>query len=301
MGRKHHSPTPAADGSWADTLTHNRRFPKRGAPKRTSAGVASNSTFNVQSILGSYAVKCSVLEKAHEKHKAAEAVGGSSPVDQKRRGSVSDVQMMFDIHGLVQRRRRQQDRDRDDEGDAETEDMEGLEATFDFGVIKGMCLIGGSRRGLREVVQTVEADEEDDAAAAAEEAEEEEDRKPGDYPKVYAQSDDSEGDDTADDDDEDAAPISPSRSRTMFEKNTFRQPKFFFEWRGHDLLSSENVSRGPRSDCMGHLEFSSNACKDFKGTFSSERWGENVAFEGWKVRNKAVECAYAWGQFDTAS
>jgi len=293
MGRKHHDNDTPADDSWTDTITHNRRFPKRGAAKRSSTGNSSSgSTFNVQSILGSYAVKCPVLEKAHEKHKAAEAAGGSSPVDRKRRGSVSDEQMMFEIHGLVQKKTR------DCDGE-ETEDMEGLEGTFDFGVVKGMCLIGGSRRGLREVIQTVEEDEADDAE---EEEEAEEERKPGDYPKVYQQdSDDDEGADTEPDDDENAAPISPSRSRTMFEKNTFRQPKFFFEWRGHDLLSSENVSRGPRSDCMGHLEFSSNACKDFKGTFSSERWGENVAFEGWKVRNKAVECPYAWGQFDVAS
>lgn len=301
MGRKHHDTSTPADDSWTDTIAHNRRFPKRGASKRSSTGNSSGgSTFNVQSILGTYAVKCPVLEKAHEKHKAAEAVGGSSPVESRRRGSISDVQMMFEVHGLVQRKRKRDNekkRDCDDE-EEEMEDVEALEGSFDFGVVKGMCLIGGSRRGLREVVRTVEEDEENDNG----EEEKEDERKPGDYPRVYQPDDEDEDVLTEDnnDDDENALPISPSRNRPLFEKNTFRQPKFFFEWRGHDLLASENVSRGPRSDCMGHLEFSSNACKDFKGTFSSERWGENVAFEGWKVRNKAVECPYAWGQFDVA-
>lgn len=190
--------------------------------------------------------------------------------------------------------------------------MEGLTASFDFGVLRGMALIGGSRRGLREVVGCVEAEEEAEierVRSAEEEAEEsrERDREAGKYEKVYKSASDDEGEDDVeedqdDSDDEEDEPSSPSTSRRpLFEKNTFRHPKFFFEWRGFDALSSSNVSRGPRSDCMGHLEFASSSCKEFKGTFSSERWGENVAFEGWKVRGgagKVGECPWAWGMFD---
>lgn len=192
--------------------------------------------------------------------------------------------------------------------------MEGLVASFDFGVLRGMALVGGSRRGLREVVSTVEAEEEAEIERIRSREEEEEGREREKYERVYkpVSDDEDEGDEDGDDDDEDGegeglrrVPSSPTTSRNaLFEKNTFRHPKFFFEWRGFDALASSNVSRGPRSDCMGHLEFANASCKEFKGTFSSERWGENVAFEGWKVRSgggKTGECPYAWGMFDESA
>ena len=255
-------------------------------------------------------MRCPALERANEHHATSDA---------------PPVQMTFDVHGLV-RRRREPRSARGKKGIADDgEDMEGLWASFAWGVLNGVVLIGGSRRGLREVVQTVEEMEEEDAEAmAAELAEREEESKGtvhgnGNYEKVYPNEDDDddadeddedeEADDDAEDDDGESIAQSelPPPQRPLFEKNTFRQPKFFFEWRGHDALSSTNVSRGPRSDHMGHLEFSSGACKEFKGVFSSERWGEHVAFEGWKVRGAGKgggagsRCPHTWGEFDDVS
>jgi len=311
MPRRNAPPDTDSPPSWVETTTNHRRFPKRGVASSstsTSASTSSHSAFSVSSILGTYAVRCPALERANEHHATSDA---------------PPVQMTFDVHGVVRRRRPGSANGRKGHAD-DGEEMEGLWASFAWGVLNGVVLIGGSRRGLREIVQTVEEMEEEDAEAmAAELAEREEEQKGighgnGNYEKVYPDEDDEEvdeddedeeaDDDEDGDDDENIAQAElPPPQRPLFEKNTFRHPKFFFEWRGHDALSSTNVSRGPRSDHMGHLEFSSGACEEFKGVFSSERWGENVAFEGWKVRGAGKgggagsRCPHTWGEFDDVS
>ena len=312
MPRRNVPPDTDSPPSWVETTTNHRRFPKRGVASSSTSGssTTSHSAFSVSSILGTYAIRCPALERANEHHATADA---------------PPVQMTFDVHGIVRRRAPGSARGGKSNVDSGVE-MEGLWASLAWGVLNGVALIGGSRRGLREVVQTVEEMEEEDAeATAAELAERKEVSKGvvhgnGNYEKVYPDEDDDDddadkddsdggaGNDAEDDEDEILTQSElPPPQRPLFEKNTFRQPKFFFEWRGHDALSSTNVSRGPRSDHMGHLEFTSGACKEFKGVFSSERWGENVAFEGWKVRGAGKgggagsRCPHTWGEFDDVS
>lgn len=71
-----------------------------------------------------------------------------------------------------------------------------------------------------------------------------------------------------------------------FEKNSFRQPKFWLWWKGNIHAASE-TSEQAEQECqsgMGYVVFSGNTCKRFDGTLSCELLGwNNVAISGRKI------------------
>lgn len=72
-----------------------------------------------------------------------------------------------------------------------------------------------------------------------------------------------------------------------FEKNSFRSPKFWFQWKGKVLSgspSNQESTTAPTSQSgRGYLVFSGNDCRSFKGTISCEALGwKDVSISGWK-------------------
>ncbi|KAF4463670.1 catalase [Fusarium albosuccineum] len=72
-----------------------------------------------------------------------------------------------------------------------------------------------------------------------------------------------------------------------FEKNSFRQPKFWLHWHGGVLAPPDMVegqsADPPGTEGMGYLVFSGNKCRDFKGTLSCDLLGwKDIKLEGWK-------------------
>ncbi|KAF5663304.1 catalase [Fusarium circinatum] len=75
-----------------------------------------------------------------------------------------------------------------------------------------------------------------------------------------------------------------------FEKNTFRQPKFWLSWRGKVLVKPESgvvPEHHPQPDAMqsgiGYIVFTGNKYQKFKGTITCDILGwDNVAITGWK-------------------
>ncbi|KAF4344020.1 catalase [Fusarium beomiforme] len=75
-----------------------------------------------------------------------------------------------------------------------------------------------------------------------------------------------------------------------FEKNTFRQPKFWLFWRGRILVPSTSFDAtgdqsppDPIQSGMGYVVFTGNKYQKFNGTISCDILGcDNFAQNGWK-------------------
>lgn len=88
-------------------------------------------------------------------------------------------------------------------------------------------------------------------------------------------------------DDEDSGGSASSEDKERrrfdkFEKNSFRQPKFWLWWKGKVHRSDLGTSIDPEEESgMGYVVFSGNSCRKLEGTLScaSLQW-ENVAFSG---------------------
>lgn len=107
--------------------------------------------------------------------------------------------------------------------------------------------------------------------------------------------DDDDNDDEAFSDDERGLSSHENRQRrrlATFEKNSFRQPKFWFRWQG--VVSDEALAAAEVDDAelargrvhgSGYVVFSGNDCRRFQGTMTSEQlqWN-NVKMTGWKAK-----------------
>lgn len=181
------------------------------------------------------------------------------------------------------------------------DDHTAMQGSFDFGVLVGMMLVAGSRSKLAEAIS--EADEEYDHC---EDGNEEEDAEGAEsviegsdehYRESITSSNlESSQNALHDDNETNFETTQIAKHSRSFEKNTFRNPKFWFQWRGIDK-SSNAIVADPSNTNRGFIEFSSNACKDFRGTFSSELLGRDIAIQGFKVRSKNSPCPYSWIEF----
>jgi len=255
--------------SWQEAQATHRRFPA----SRSNRG--RRAVFDVRSAFGTYAVKC--------------------------RGAAGDDGSAVEIHGS-------------------TDDGRGIVASFDMAGLRGVMLIAGSRKGLAEVVAAADAEGEED---------EDEEEEEGDEEEEDEDKDDDDDDDTqvhSNNDDPNPSPNAPTKTTThskarastsptptdnfappppsydapAFEKNTFRTPKFWFRFLARDAATGRavTVADDATGGHMGFLEFDGNACRRFKGVVSGERFGDNMPFEGWKVKGRGTPPArWSWKGF----
>lgn len=87
----------------------------------------------------------------------------------------------------------------------------------------------------------------------------------------------------------------------QFEKNSFRSPKFWFQWKGQVMTSSTtpdgHAAEIPKVDSgRGYIVFSGNDCRSFKGTITCDtlNW-KDVSLSGWKqVSMSERDVPFAW-------
>ncbi|KAI7229876.1 hypothetical protein KC330_g7248 [Hortaea werneckii] len=148
---------------------------------------------------------------------------------------------------------------------------------------KAAVLLAGSRKQLSNVM--------DDVEAAGEEPDSSEDES------------EDEPEDTGDEDDEDAdSELELEKQDRLhnerveaFQKNSFRNPKFFLAWQGEVTLAPGQVKVEKN---RGYVVFSGNDCRNFEGTLSCSSIGwKDVAMKGRKTTSKARAPPFSWLDF----
>lgn len=292
------------DSDWQDAAFNTRHL-----HNRLDRGGQSGNTrheFQVRNTFGTHLVKCATLDnlqgsittqtQTHKNNnsssKADNGGGGDHGAKKTRRSSSSSggaKDIVLDIYRL-------------------TDDEDGLLGSLRCpGVLEAAVVFAGSRKGLWQITHglggndlvaspTVLANgrrgnKTATHGAAAKRAEdddlEEEER---------ASSSKDDENDSDDDDEADGLGSREARQRrrfAKFEKNSFRQPKFWFRWQGNavdqdDLppaLESLGVTGAAKVHGSGYVVFSGNDCKRFQGTLTSAQlaWN-NVKMTGFKTK-----------------
>ena len=149
------------------------------------------------------------------------------------------------------------------------------------GVIRAAVLLAASRKSLQGILESLEPVKET-----------EKEKVDGDQTKEE-QKDDEDGDE---DDEEEGSEEEPETDRfETFEKNSFREPKFWLRWNG--VLESPAVGEEKAESGLGYIIFPSNDCRKFKGTLNcaSLEW-KDVAFSGHKIAPRSEsDIPVAWG------
>ncbi|KAI5238376.1 hypothetical protein E4T43_07461 [Aureobasidium subglaciale] len=138
------------------------------------------------------------------------------------------------------------------------------------GVMRAAIVLVASRKVLKEFLESVEVVEENEAEEGEQDDGEEED----------------------DQEDEEESEEEQDRFET-FEKNSFREPKFWLRWNG--VVSSEGTEQAESG--LGYIIFPSNDCRKFKGTLNcaSLEW-KDVALSGHKIAPRSEsDIPVAWG------
>lgn len=169
------------------------------------------------------------------------------------------------------------------------------------GALEAKVILAGSRKTLDDLISQFEKDDDEDEDENVEEEEEEEE-------PPQREQDGGSGDDDAPQDGnlEASEHEEEDRERSRFqnfEKNSFRSPKFWFQWKGQVLKSStsptdgdEGSATGGTKSGRGYVVFSGNDCRSFKGTISCDALGwKDVSLSGWKeVSMSERDVAFAW-------
>jgi hypothetical protein len=178
-----------------------------------------------------------------------------------------------------------------------SEEETGLLGTFDFEKLRGMFVMAGSRKQLADIVAGLE-DEDDDDEADEDEADEDEADDDDDEENHESQSDDEEEEET----EQQPSAIElqdekVNRRARAFEKNSFRNPKFWIRWKGTLVSSEASTDSEPNlvETDMGYLVFANNECDKFDGTIScpSLDW-KQLKLKGRKVHSKGRSCPADW-------
>ncbi|KAG9585767.1 hypothetical protein KCU77_g9680, partial [Aureobasidium melanogenum] len=143
------------------------------------------------------------------------------------------------------------------------------------GVLRAAVLLAASRKSLQAILDRLEPVESKDK----------------DEGKDDSENEDQESDEEEEDSEDE---LSPDRFET-FEKNSFREPKFWLRWNG--ALESTAAGDEKAESGLGYIIFPSNDCRKFKGTLNcaSLEW-KDVAFSGHKIAPRSEsDIPVAWG------
>lgn len=160
-----------------------------------------------------------------------------------------------------------------------TERETGLLGTFDFERLKGMFVLAGSRKQIAEIIAELEEhndDTEDDSAESREPHQEDTDDQKYELSALEVQDE------------------KLNHRARAFEKNSFRNPKFWMKWKG---TTGAPVAGEPEMAELdtGYLVFANNTCDRFEGTITcaSLDW-KQLKLKGRKVHSKTVSCPAKW-------
>ncbi|KAJ5011802.1 hypothetical protein K4K57_005140 [Colletotrichum sp. SAR 10_99] len=151
------------------------------------------------------------------------------------------------------------------------------------GVLDASLVMTGSRKTLEGLVSSLEAGEYITSESEVENEPEDRVEK-----EVESGASDEEQDVESNDD----AIVSETEAKEKrrfesFEKNSFRSPKFWFQWKGQVKSKPESsmAKSNPEGSetGRGYVVFSGNNCRSFKGTITVDalQW-KDVSLSGWK-------------------
>jgi hypothetical protein len=173
--------------------------------------------------------------------------------------------------------------------------------------MNGILVMAGSRKGLADIIQDFETEEgeSDDTESDAEDGDEDKDAS-----EQKLQDDSRHGSE-----EEESAEEQPiqgeielederiNRRFAAFEKNSFKNPKFWFRYKayvGKDGFDQAQETRTREIEVnTGYLIFTSNDCDQFDATISSSYHGwKDIKMTGRKIRPQATACPLSWNDVD---
>lgn len=150
------------------------------------------------------------------------------------------------------------------------------------GVLQAAVILAASRKSLQGILSELEPVNP-----------QQEDEKPSESANTTDETGDWNQDEDSDEEESEQEP-EPDRFET-FEKNSFREPKFWLQWNG--MLSPTSGEPEKAELGLGYIIFPSNDCKKFKGTLNcaSLEW-KDVALSGHKIAPRSEsDIPVAWG------
>ncbi|KAH7174726.1 uncharacterized protein B0J16DRAFT_349080 [Fusarium flagelliforme] len=257
------------DSYWEDDLLSSRHTHNRRSRKSTA------KTGNVSHVFGIYRVQCAKADAIAQQQSLDDNLPDQSTTKKgrKKKQYSHSHSPNLNIRSF-------------------TTDEDGLVGSLHLpGVLNADVHMAGSRKGLEDILATEYAsdeeksDSQDDAHVASPIS----DDGSGHIgtEKVMGASQPS---DTAETSDIASYEEKEQARFNKFEKNTFRQPKFWLSWKGEVLVAPQHSVRADTESAtaeiqsgMGYLVFSGNRYEKFNGTISCDSLGwKDIAISGRK-------------------
>ncbi|KAF5559428.1 catalase [Fusarium phyllophilum] len=262
------------DECWDQATLSSRAFHNRKTRKFTAQ---ASSPPTITRVIGSYQLQC---PKAHSLARSSQHNRDSAQneidVTHKRHPANPP---RFEIHRF-------------------TDKEDGLEGDlFLPGVLDASFILAGSRKKIQQILDRaiIPEDSDCDAESVAHSPGERSADDPDADDQQHEtcpqqQSSDISGDEDDRTKDSDDYKTTEELRLDNFEKNTFRQPKFWLSWRGKVLAKPESgvvpedhLPLDAIQSGIGYIVFTGNKYQKFKGTISCDILGwDNVAITGWK-------------------
>ncbi|KAF5667049.1 catalase [Fusarium heterosporum] len=259
------------DDTWESEFLSSRHVHNRQSRKSTNRNAGRS---NVLHAFGSYEIRCPKAEDLTHSAKIEKSSKSGPKAPKKRNQRTSGPRL--DIHQF-------------------TDDEDGLLGSLCLPrVLDATVILAGSRKTLQTLIVSQETSAEDSVESL---------KSPGaisenseDESSLLSSEDDSAKSSNSSDHLANELPVldkkeaKERRRFDNFEKNTFRQPKFWFSWTGVILCSPDTSadadSRSAKEDLqsgMGYLVFSGSKYAKFQGTISCDVLGwKDVTIEGRK-------------------
>ncbi|KAK1948695.1 catalase [Colletotrichum sublineola] len=248
---------------------HNRSSKSKAGGRRGRRGGA----FEVRKIFGNYEIKCPNARQT------------SSDLGKNKRNAASPTLDVFRL----------------------SENGKGLLGHLTLpGTLEASVILAGSRKVLEDLVSQFEKERESEIDPENNQEDKGScDKEQGESVHESArqtedplESDNEENTDDSEDQHEEDKEL---KRFQQFEKNSFRSPKFWFQWKGLVMTSSATADglapKTQRADSgRGYIVFSGNDCRSFKGTITCDilRW-KDVSLSGWKqVSMSERDIHFSW-------
>lgn len=277
------------DDGWEEAALNNRHLHNRN--DRGGRGNIRES-FQIRNTFGTHLVKCPALERLQTSQPGPESSKAGGKAKQsgssgKKKGSRSNSgsgDVVLEIYRL-------------------TDDEDGILGSLKFpGVFEAAAVFAGSRKVLNNITRHLSQDDTEEEKpygirrgsldSSSSRAVKSQGQQAGRRVNGEAEEED-ESDEEESSEDEGELSGNENRQRrriATFEKNSFRQPKFWFRWQG--VISEEALAgledlelKAGKAQGSGYIVFSGNDCRRFQGTMTSEDLGwNNVKMTGWKAK-----------------
>lgn len=278
------------DDTWEEAALNTRHMHNRN--DRGGRGNIRES-FQIRNTFGTHLVKCPALERLQGSQSATTSAkagkkpgqaGGSSGKKKGTRSNSASGEVVLDIYRL-------------------TDDEDGVLGSLKFpGVFEAAAVFAGSRKVLGNITRHLGQDDtvEDtpygtrrgSQGSSTSHTEKSLLGKAGNTVNGEAEEESESDEEESSEDEGELSGREKRQKRRLatFEKNSFRQPKFWFRWQG--VLSEEALAtledlelEGNKVRGSGYVVFSGNDCRRFQGTMTSEQLGwNNVKMTGWKAK-----------------